>query len=108
MPSKIAKVFVENWILHCGVPLELHTDQGRNFKSNLFAEMCKLLKINKIRTTALHPQSDGMVERFNRTFLQHLSKVVDEHQEEWDHYIPLFILAYDLQFMRAPIIHQPK
>ncbi len=53
---EIAKVFVENWISHYGVPLELHTDQGRNFESNLFAEMCKLLNINKTRTTALHQQ----------------------------------------------------
>ncbi len=91
---EIAKVFAENCISHYGVPLELHTDQGRNFKSNLFSEMCKLLKINKTRTITLHRQSDGMVELFNRTLLQHLSKVVNEHQEDWDHYIPLFLLAY--------------
>ncbi len=91
---EIIKVFVENWISYYSVPLELHTDQGRNFKSNLFGEMCKLLKINKTRTTTLYPQSDGMVKRFNRTLSQHLFKVVDEHQEEWDHYIPLFMLAY--------------
>ncbi len=42
----------------------------------------------------LHSQSDGMVEGFNRTFLQHLFKVVGEHQEDWDPYIPLFMLAY--------------
>ncbi len=35
-----------------------------------------------------------MVERFNRTLLQHLSKVVDEHREDWHHYIPRFMLAY--------------
>ncbi len=52
------------------------------------------LKINKTRTTALQPQSDRMVERFSRTFLPHLSKVFDEHQEDWDHYIPLFMVAH--------------
>ncbi len=88
------KIFVENFISHCGVLLELNTDQGRNFDLNLFVEMCKLLRINKCRTTALHPQLNGKVERFNRTLLQHLSKVVDEHQEDWDHYFALFTLAY--------------
>ncbi len=91
---EIAKVFRENWISHYGAPLELHTDQGRNLESNLFAEMCKLLKISKTRTTAFHPQSHGMVVRFNRILSQHLSKVVDKHQNDWDDYIPLFMLAY--------------
>ncbi len=49
---EIAKVLVENWISHYDVPLELHTDQGRNFKSNLFS-MCKLLKINRDLTRRL-------------------------------------------------------
>ncbi len=56
--------------------------------------MCKQLNINKMRTTALHPQSDGKVEEFNKTLLQHLSVVVDEHQGDWDHHNPQFMLAY--------------
>ncbi len=86
------------WISHYGVLLELHTDQRRNFKSYLSIEICKQLKINKIRTTLFHPQSDGIVERFNRTLLQHhtkvYTKVMDEHQQDWDHYIQLFMLSY--------------
>ncbi len=91
--QEIAKV-CGKLISHYGAPLELHKDQGKNFESNLFLEMCKLLKIHKTRTTALYTQSDGKVERFNRTLLQHLSKVVNEQQEDLDHYIPLFMLAY--------------
>ncbi len=47
---EIAKVFVENWISHYGVPLELQTIQGRNSESNIFSGMCEHLKINKTRT----------------------------------------------------------
>ncbi len=51
-----AKVFVENWISHFCVPLELHTDRGRNFESKLFSEMCKQIKIHKTSgTTVLRP-----------------------------------------------------
>ncbi|KAJ8956145.1 hypothetical protein NQ317_019737 [Molorchus minor] len=92
--STIADVLVKEWICRFGVPLELHSDQGRNFESILFQKVCQLLNIHKTRTTALHPQSDGMVERMNRTINRHLSKVVSNHQRDWDHFLPLFLLAY--------------
>ena len=62
----VATALVENWISRFGVPLELHSDQGSNFESQVFGEVAKLLGLRKTRTTPLHPQSDGMVERFTR------------------------------------------
>ncbi|KMQ85118.1 integrase core domain protein [Lasius niger] len=59
----VAEVFVSQIISRHGVTLEVHTDQGKNFESKLFAELMNLLIIRKTRTTALHPQSDGQVER---------------------------------------------
>ena len=47
-----------------------------------------------LRTTPLRPQSDGMVERFNRTLEAMLSKFVDENQKDWDLYLPLLMMAY--------------
>jgi transposase InsO family protein len=90
----IADAVVQNWISRYGVPMEVNTDQGRNFESVVFQELCQLLGINKTRTTPLHPQSDGMVERFNRTFEEYLAKVVDKNQRDWDKHIPLFLMAY--------------
>jgi cleavage and polyadenylation specificity factor subunit 1 len=63
----IADKLVNAFISRFGVPLEVHTDQGRNFYGKLFAEICKLLETTKTRTTAYHPASNGMIERFNRT-----------------------------------------
>ncbi|KAG5899440.1 hypothetical protein JTB14_033631 [Gonioctena quinquepunctata] len=90
----VADVLVKEWICRFGIPMELHSDQGRNFESNPFQEICLLLNIRKTRTTALHPQSDGMVERMNRTINRHLSKVVSDHQRDWDQYLHLFLMAY--------------
>ncbi|KRZ85317.1 hypothetical protein T08_803 [Trichinella sp. T8] len=44
-------------------------DQGRNFESELVKEVCQLYGVTKTRATAYHPQSDGLVERMNRTLL---------------------------------------
>ena len=90
----VAMKLVQEVISRYGVPMEIHSDQGRNFESSLFQEMCSFLGINKTRTTPAHPQSDGMVERFNQTLENHLAKVVDEHQRDWDQYIPLFLMSY--------------
>jgi len=63
----VAEVFVNQFLAKFGAPRVIHTDQGRNFESRLLAEMCKMLGVKKTRTTVYHPQSDGMVERFNWT-----------------------------------------
>lgn len=59
----VADVLVSQFFHRFGVPAELHSDQGRNFESLVFQEICTLLGIHKTWTTSLHPQSDGMVER---------------------------------------------
>ena len=56
--------------------------------------MCSLLSIKKTRTTPLHPESDGMIERYNRTLKTQLSLFVAEHQKDWDKYVPLLLMAY--------------
>ena len=65
----VAKLLVEEVIVRFGTPYVIHMDQGVQFESNLFQEVCRLLQIQKTRTTPYHPQSDGMVERNNRTIL---------------------------------------
>ena len=76
-----------------GIPDILHSDQGRNFESALLNKTLQAFGTDKSRTTAYHPQGDGMVERFNRSLLQLLRSYV-ETKDDWEMYLPLVLFAY--------------
>ncbi|GBM62525.1 hypothetical protein AVEN_157721-1 [Araneus ventricosus] len=76
--STVAEELVRSWISCYDVPMILHSDQSTNFNSALFTKLSEFWGILKTRTTVLHPESDGMVERFNRTILNHLSLCFEE------------------------------
>ena len=86
--ERVAKVLVDEFFSRFGCPLSLHTDQGTNFTSSLFLEVCRLLQIAKTRTTAYRPQSNGQVERMNRTLLQMIRSLRLKNIKDWDRYLP--------------------
>lgn len=91
----VAKKFVELVILRHGVPQQILTDQGPNFTSRLFQDVCTLLRIRKLQTTAYHPQCNGAVERLNQTLVSMLSHYVRADQKDWDQWIPYCMFAYN-------------
>ena len=90
----VAKKIVFEFFSRFGIPLDLHTDQGRNYESQLFSELCRLLEINKTRSSPYHPSSNGMIERFNATLLNMIAIHVDKHQRNWDENLALLTSAY--------------
>lgn len=91
----VAKKLVDEFFCRFSPPEQLHSDQGRQFESEIIAEICKSLHINKSRTTPYHPQSDGMVERFNRTLLNMLAIHVEEHPSDWEDHLRKVCFAYN-------------
>ena len=77
-----------------GVPKEILTDQGTNFASKLLAELYRLLHVKAVKTSPYHPQTDGLVERFNRTLKGMLRKTVDKEGKDWDKLLPYVLFAY--------------
>ena len=73
--------------------MEVHTDQGRNFDSNLFQALCDELQIAKNRTTPYHPSSNGQVERYNATVLQMIRCFIEKDNKNWDRDLPLLARA---------------
>ena len=90
----IAKLLIEKVISRHGVPAELLSDQGAAFLSKLLREVCELMVIHKLNTTAYHPQTDGLVERFNCTLTDMLAKKVERSGQDWDTQFPFVLFAY--------------
>ena len=77
-----------------GITREILSNQGTNFMSQLLKEIYWLLHVHPIRTTPYHPQTDGLVERFNRTLKAMLKKVASEEGRDWDILLPYILFAY--------------
>jgi len=92
--STIAGILVDRVFSRFGTPLQILTDRGSNFESSLFQSLCKRLGIDHIRTTAYHPSTNGMIERFHRTLNTMLAKMVNESQRNWDQLLPSALAAY--------------
>ena len=74
--SSIARVVENKLITRFGVVNTIHTDQSRNFQSGLIRDVCQPLGEKKTWTTPYHPESNGLVERFNRTLIDKLSMMM--------------------------------
>ncbi|KAL1248768.1 hypothetical protein QQF64_022086 [Cirrhinus molitorella] len=76
-----------------GIPAEILTDQGTPFMSRLMADLCRLLQVKQLRTSVYHPQTDGLVERFNQTLKQMLRRVTAEDRRDWDRMLPYVLFG---------------
>ena len=90
----IAKLFVDHIVCRHGIPEELLSDRGANFISSLILEICKLLGVKKINTSGYHPQTDGLVEKFNSTLINMIAKSCDVKNKDWDVHLPCLLFAY--------------
>lgn len=81
--STIARLLVEHIVCHHGVPEELLSDCGSNFLSELTLELCFLTGMKTINTSVYHPQTDGLVEKFNSTIQSMIAKSSDGNVMEW-------------------------
>ena len=92
--KQAGQALVEEVVPVVGIPESLLSDRGTNLLSHLKNDVCKLLEIQKINTTAYHPACEGLVERFNRTLKTALRKHAAVCGDQWDKYLSRVIWAY--------------
>lgn len=92
--ERIATLLVEDVVPFFGVPEALLSDRGTNLLSHLMMDVCELLGVKKLNTTAYHPQCNGMVERFNRTLKSLLRKHAARFGTDWDKHLSGVLWAY--------------
>jgi len=89
-----ARVYATQIITRQGTGSKLITDQGPSFMSAFLRETCKILDVQKIRTSSCHPQSNGTVERLHRSLHSGLPHCVNTANTNWDVLTPFFLMAY--------------
>ena len=86
-----AQALISSWIARFGIPADITSDRGPQFTSALWTELANRLQIGVHRTTAYHPQSNGLVERFHRTMKTALKARL--HNDNWVNELPWVLLG---------------
>ena len=93
-----AQALFNEYFCKYGVSAVILSDQGLHFRNQLMENITRLIGYNHIYTTSYHPQSNGLVERFNATFVPQISKLQDlqdTQDSNWDEYLQAVVFAYN-------------
>ena len=90
---RTAYEFVKNVVCQHGVPTSVQTDNGTSYTGKEFKEMCQKYNIKHITSSPYRPQSNGLVERNNKTIGNALRSYCMSNQETWDLYLPSIVFS---------------
>ena len=105
----VAKEFIANWIARFGMPLDITSDRGPQFTSQLWTSLAELLGTKLHHMTAYHPQANGLVERFHRSLKAALMTRLDN--PNWSDELPWVLLGIrtapkeDLETSSAELVY---
>ena len=112
-----ARALYNNFVTIYGIPQRIHSDQGRNFESNVIKSLCAITGMSKSKTTPYHPMGNGVTERMNQSLLKMLGTLSEDKKSKWKEHLPSIIHAYnctpheatgfspyELMFGRKPVL----
>ena len=85
---------IEDTFYRFGVCQEIVSDCGGEFNNSILDSLLKNSGIKHITTAPYHPQSNGLVEKFNSTLKSMINKVVIDNGEKWHMYINKCLFSY--------------
>jgi len=91
--EKVVEYLYRDIICRHGCPRIILSDRGSHFDNKMVEGLCMKFEIKHHMSSPYHPQTNGMVERFNRTLCEAIAKVTDEGNK-WDEYIEPILFAY--------------
>lgn len=92
--ESVANFIFEELICHHGAPKEILSDQGSHFCNKLVDTLCKKMTIVHHTSTAYYPQTNRLVERFNKTLCGVLNKCINQFDKEWHECVTPALFAY--------------
>ena len=78
-----------------GPPDTVLTDKGPQFASLFFQGVCNFMGIRNLYTYTYHLQTNGQVQRFNKTLVDMSMRYIEDHQDSWDELVSVLALAYN-------------
>jgi len=89
-----ARIYATQIVTRHGSGSKLVTDEGAAFMSAFFGETCKVLGVQRSRTSSYHPASNGVLERWHRALHDGMSHYVNSSHSNWDLDLPFYLMAY--------------
>ena len=99
--TSVAKAIFDRWICRFGIPLEIVTDQGKEFTAKLTKSLFSMLGIEHTTTSAYHPQCNSQAEVANKTIAKYLASFVDDSTLNWEDYLWPLMFSYNTSFHRS-------
>lgn len=91
----VARAFIDNFILRYGIPNEIATDRGTEFISSTMQEVCKILNINQLQSTAYHHESLGSLENSHKSLGAFLRIQTDNQAYKWSDWLQYWCFSYN-------------
>ena len=89
----VVTILFEQFVLHYGIPEQVHSDQGGLFDVKVIKHLCEMLGISKSQTSPYHPMGDMIMGRFNRTLLSMLRTLEDIQKMAWKEHVAMLVHA---------------
>ena len=80
----MAHLIIDEIFLRYSAPLEILSDNGSENINHVIKETLKELNVHHVTCSYYHPQSNGVVERYHKTLVDIISKMVNTNEGDWD------------------------